>query len=181
MRAHTSACEPPPPPPLKTATVEEQLHQKAAVSHLALSPSSFPRRFSRFFSSSVAHSSALLSLSFVSSPVSFSSFSPLPLLLPYLPTGDILIYFYFCANTGGLTLFFFNASKDPYHRFSPVHQPPTSHPIHQTAAASLTDSCLISHKLVLPLTHTFSFVSRSYSFHSPHALSLLPSLSGPHI
>lgn len=53
-------------------------------------------------------------------------------------------------------------------------------PIHQTAAASLADSCLISHKLVLPLTH-FPFVSCSYSFHSPHALSRLPSLSGPHI
>lgn len=66
---------------------------------------------------------------------------------------------------------------------SNVHKSESSpHPIHQTAAAaaSLTDSCFISHKLVLPLTH-FAFVSCSYSFHSPHALSRLPSLCGPHI
>lgn len=54
--------------------------------------------------------------------------------------------------------------------------------IRQTAAGSLTDSWLISHKLVLPLAHFFLFVSGSSSFHSPHApFSRLQSLPGPHI
>lgn len=34
---------------------------------------------------------------------------------------------------------------------------PHLRPIHQTAAGSLPDSCLISHKLVLPLAHFFLF------------------------
>lgn len=93
---------------------------------------------------------------------------------------NIFLYFYFhlaflkfmcffCSSS-----FFFSAgegnaaSKDPYHGFFSVHQPgekkkkKKSHAHPHTSAptqsirqqpASLTDSCLISHKLVLPLTH----------------------------
>lgn len=71
-----------------------------------------------------------------------------------------------------------------------AHQPPPVPPSSTSTSttqsirqppAGLADSGLISHKLVFPLTLFSLFVSGSCSFHSPHALSRLPSLPGPHI
>lgn len=76
-------------------------------------------------------------------------------------------------------------SKDPYHRFFSVHQPakasstlpppPPPNPSDSSQPASLPDSCLISHKLVLPLTHflfCFSLLLIPFS-----TCPLLPSIS----
>lgn len=93
-----------------------------------------------------------------------------------------------------------STSKDPYHStfdfffsffwptslhlsYPPPPPPPQPNPSdsRQPARPTLADSGLISHKLVFPLTLFSLFVSCSCSFHSPHALSRLPSLPGPHI
>lgn len=147
--------------------------------------------FTRFFSPFSFLLIPLCFSFFVSHPFSFS---PLPLSALLTCQGDSppkrsdVFYFIFISHFWRVHFFLKCRLKGSISQviLCPTTCKTRSHPhlhpqpIHQTAAASLADSCLISHKLVLPLTH-FPFVSCSYSFHSPHALSRLPSLSGPHI
>lgn len=164
---------------------------KAAVAHLTLSPSSFPRLL--FLASVTSHIFFLILIPlcfslfsvFVAYPISFS---PLPFSAPATCQGDSpskrtdVFCFIFISHFWRVHFFWNAASKDPYHRFFPpsadLPRQPPPHPIHRTAAsqpASLADFCLISHKLVLPLTHFLFCFSLLLIPFSP--CPLLPSIS----
>lgn len=195
--AHREYVQPHVQPLFQTATAEEQLHQRQLslislyLRHLFLAYSFSPLSLHTFFFPLLffAHSLVLLLLCFP--PILFLTFASL--CSTYLPgrfsakeKRCFLFYIHLpflesslflkCRLKGSISQVILCPTTCKTRSHPHLHP----QPIHQTAAASLADSCLISHKLVLPLTH-FPFVSCSYSFHSPHALSRLPSLSGPHI